>query len=84
MDFWKPEEENSWDNGDVTSQLSGRDVMSDFVSITPYPAMEGSTAPVVANTPLELAPNLGNFRLNHVDSIFNTCMERGESWDYNS
>lgn len=74
-----PEEEYSWDNGDVTSQLSGRDVMSYFVSITPYPVMEGSTAPVVANTPLELAPNLRNFHLNHVDSIFNTCMERGES-----
>lgn len=44
MDFWMSEEEKSQDNWDLTSQLSGRDVMSYVVSITPYPAMRGSTA----------------------------------------
>lgn len=76
-----PEEENSWDNWDMTSQLSGRDVMSYFLSITPHPAMGGSRAPVVSNAPLESAPNLRNSHLNHVDSIFSTGMERGDNRD---
>lgn len=61
-----PEEENSWNNWDVTSQFSRRDVMSCFASITLYPGMGGvNNTSGIGSKPQEFSPKPCGFNIQY-------------------